>query len=328
MAQVKPPSGSKSFRLHRFNETKYKRDDRSVTKQVPGPPLTGDADPTTGKVANEWATTSWNLLAVRERFGAGRYRVVWLGADGKKMGGDTFELTKPEPQPAIVAPATAEREAGDVESLRGQISGLDLFMLLQKERDRADARAGERAERDAERDRERMRDERERDRQFFTLMLGQVEKATKPTAGAGADFDLLRRELALSTREELAHMRAEVSATLGRIDTGDDYKPPKNVTEAASRVGIALIEELEEEAPELVKDAIPAVVRWLRSKGRKPSAKVQRQIDELARTQRATQRTSDREAARIARGLQESANGATDDDDDDEGEDEQAGADA
>jgi hypothetical protein len=87
--------------------------------------------------------------------------------------------------------------------------------------------------------------------------------------------DLLRRELKLEIRQEMHALRSQ----LGELETEEpEGAPPADLEEGVSRVGAALLGELEQRAPNLVNELIPAVADWLKQKGFTPGPEVQAQI--------------------------------------------------
>jgi hypothetical protein len=124
----------------------------------------------------------------------------------------------------------------------------------------------------AQRDREFM----QRDREFMQSMLTLVTSARPAAASVSSESpDLLRRELNLTLEKELFRIRKDLSAAVGQLaaerDEPDLDDGPQDLSEAGDRIGLALLHELEERAPDLINEAIPQIVSWLQGKGFQPS---------------------------------------------------------
>jgi hypothetical protein len=237
-----------------------------------------------GRSGDLWPPALFDPATLRAAHGVGRYRAEWIDGGGKVIGRETFELRDlvgPQVTPAT-SPATSS--AAPVGLAPGVMMGpggvpLDPWTLMQMMDQRAE-RAEERARADAQR-------ATEREREFTTKLLEAVRGpavvagAAAPAGGVDArERDLMAREMKLEMREaiakETARLRAEFEAN-APDDDDDDYVPPKSVKQAASRVGIKLIAELEDQAPELLKAGIPVFIEKLKDMGFRPSRELERE---------------------------------------------------
>lgn len=242
----------------------------------------GDAD-AEGVVAEAWDVKAFKTSDVYARWGAGRYRVEWFNAKAERVNSDIFELNDPKPKKAgargvALASATEPDDAPAAPSSDGGMprDPWSLMMLIDQ-----------RSEAAAERERVRADAQRERDREFFNTILAA---ARAPAAAAAApvvvDTELLRRENALNMREMRLDLMTELRRSIAGLDLGGggdpddpDPDPPANLDEGVSRIGMKLLGELEQKAPDLVAELIPNVVAWLKSKGITPSEDL---LDEAA----------------------------------------------
>lgn len=263
-----------------------------------------------GEVTEVWATTHFSTVDILARWGEGRYLVEFFDVAGTKIDRLTFTLQSPTPRPS---------PSGEVDPVkRGALESmgpLEFLAYIEQKTERARADAREEADRRADRDRE-----------FFQMLMTQ---ARAPAQGAAVDTDLVRRELRVELREQMATVRNELRTALGTIaerereepEPDPGYDPPASVDEAAERIGISLIQEVEQVAPELLREAFPAILGWLETKGFKPSQKLKRSIHASASESRAPSLSDAIRAARANR------NGAVRDDDLDPDEDDEAGGD-
>lgn len=278
MSVIKPPEKAVAFAIFRLHKAKGKREDGKQWQSARAERLSSGSDDE-GRVINVWPAASFRVKDIRRVFGGGRYRVEWLDATGAKISGETFECIAPAQTdapmvaPPAAAPGAAPAPTGGGNDL-ANMSFMELFTFLE----RRDQAASERA-------REEARADRERDREFTQTMLTLIKDSRGAGGGEAArsssadEASLLRRELAVTLKEEVAKIREDLMA-----DDDDDaapYKPPKNVADAASRVGIKLIEEIEETAPEMLKEGIPTFVAWLKSKGLKLSEELEADVEDV-----------------------------------------------
>lgn len=243
--------------------------------KVEGEPL---AD---GSVPDRWAVSEFSTQSVLEQFGPDIYVVSWFDATGKRISGQTFTVAHPPAHGARLrkgprAPSRDEREDDREERRepRGS-SGGDSFsfkeFLAMQEQTRRESEAKE--ERADARRREEALAAQTRDREFMGMVFGMMQQTRSDPAVAS---DLLRRELKLEIRQEMHALRNQ----LGELepDEPEPGDPPADLEEGVSRVGAALLGELEQRAPHLVNELIPQVAAWLKSKGYTPSEEVQTQI--------------------------------------------------
>ncbi len=246
-----------------------------------------------GSVPESWAASEFSERNVLDTWGGGRYRVDFYDAKDEHCSGmgRVFEVAKPTGGQALKRKKRRtedldedeDRPLGRVRPLAaggGAAAPMSLmdYLTLQRQEQKEQR---EREERLAERARGEAREQRESDRQFFTTIVGLMK------GGGGGDFnpDILRRELALEMREGISGIRRDLASDLGRRpdtdgDDDDDDKPPKDIGEAGNRIVLGMLGELEERAPELLNEAIPTIVGWMRSKGIMPSPKLQAEIEE------------------------------------------------
>ncbi len=255
-----------------------------------------------GRVPEQWAAADFSERNVVEWWGPGKYRVDFQDGKGEHVegGGRIFTVAIPAKpgklgrKPKRGAPSASDDEpaeargGGSAPSMArrglpelgagGTLTMMD-FWAMQREEQR-DAR--EREDRARERSREEAREARESDRQ---LMLGMMQMMAQGRATAAPDFspDLLRRELALEMREGIAGIRRDLATDLGSRPPPDDDDPddaPANLEDGASRIAMRMLGELEQRAPELLQEAIPTIVGWIRSKGVPLSPALQKSIEE------------------------------------------------
>jgi hypothetical protein len=216
-----------------------------------------------GSVISQWPVAEFSKARVLEVWGPGKYRVHWYDASGRKMHKDlsvTFEVAEPtgKKKGARLRGAAAAEVDGELEpeaprnaatlvaraaANGGQLGVFDVFSMIQNERAEA------RAERQAEIERQRIESQQriESDRNFMMTIV-QVMTAGRAAGGGvdmAAEMGLLRRELALATRENNAQMRAEIAARLEAIGAQrepDDDEPdgddelPDNLEDAGRMV--------------------------------------------------------------------------------------------
>lgn len=258
----------------------------------------GEPDERTGQVADAWAVSEFDPKAILQRFGASRYQVEWMTGKGERVGVKQFVVDQPSssrrrgasslrtsPEPETEGSTARRGGAWDLASL-GPMELLELMDRradAERERNRADAEA-----------------QRDRDRQYFqqqqALMVSQQQsmmnmfatlRPSTPDAGA-FDPNLIRREMAVTMREQMHLLRAEVTGMIPQAQEPDD-PAPRNLAEATERVGIELVQELATEAPEFLKAAIPKFFQWMKQSGVKPSAKMRRKLTAYAQAQAAAE---------------------------------------
>jgi len=281
---VQIPAQAVAFFLWKLSPRKVEREGRKPVDGWSQRKLLMAPD-ASGRAAQVFPRAAFNFEAIRSAYGAGRYRAEWLGSDHRKLGAGmtvTFELRDPE---AAAAPPAGAHHAPHAPAPAGMAGPdgqpMSPWALM--------AMIDQRAEREAERARADAERSQQRDREFFALLIkgAPAINASNGTAVAAAgvspemaqrEADLLKREMRLEMREAVAKMRAELEAEYASDDDDEDFVPSKTVGEAAKRVGIKLIGELEEQAPDLLKAAIPEIVDRLKKAGFTPSKELEREI--------------------------------------------------
>lgn len=282
--QLRAPAGATHFKLFRLirregiNQKTGKEWKNWCATKLLAPP---DAE---GRAVDAFPISVFDLAQIAQAFGFGRYRIEWHNADtGRKpLLTHEVELADPTAGASKGAPAPLSQPARPLEAPNPAAPPTDPLSLI--------AWADARADRQMATMREEFRNSQERDRQFMAAVVAGRPVAAAGAAGAGdapatgdalrRELELVRRELALEQREALAKAREEIRAELEE-EMGDDdnddpsYVPPKNMKQAASRVGIRLIEELEQRAPGLLEAAIPAIFDNLKKAGFKPSRELE-----------------------------------------------------
>jgi hypothetical protein len=257
----------------------FEKGERGKTK-VQGEPLPD------GTVPDRWAAAEFSASRVLELFGPHKYRVDWYDATGKRITGMTFSVANPPATGARLqkgdrgrparsrAPREDEDDYEDDDRRRapaasGEGFSFREYLAMQAEL-RRDAEARE--ERNEQRRREEMALQQTRDREFMGMIIGTLQQTRAQPAEAS---DLMRRELSLQIRQEMHELRTQ----LGELEPEEEPgEPPADLEEGVSRVGAALLGELEQRAPNLVNELIPAVGDWLKAKGYIPGPDVQAQL--------------------------------------------------
>ena len=213
-------------------------------------------------VAGDVFPVAFGSTEILATFGAGRYRVEWLTEQGKRVGEHmhTFELQAPAGERVPIVEGPDPRQGPPARPGASGLEGMSAFDLLAF-LDGRESRVEERMRQSHERD-------RERDQQFFGLVLQTLkDTATRAQSpGAMGDPDLIRRELRVTVAEQMGHLRAELGADQGGA-TLDDLPAPKNPEQAAARLGMRFVGELEAALPGLVKHLVPAIVKKLGAAG-------------------------------------------------------------
>jgi hypothetical protein len=231
-----------------------------------------------GTIPDSWPIAEFSPKALLEAWGDGKYQIEWYQEDGKRIGKTTYDVAFPAPAgprlrqrrtgPAVEPEAEISAEASPLERLRtkgGATMSIMDYLILQREDAKA---AADREERLAARHREEAAAAQQRDREFMGAIIATLKQ---PTSAGAPDADLLRREMALAIREGLHTIRKDVSEQLAQIPTEDpdddeDGAPPKDLDEAAERIGQQLLGKLENVTPEVVEKLIPRVNEWLTRK--------------------------------------------------------------
>ena len=292
-AGVAPVAGAHHWTLFRLTTKQVKNPETERTRQQTFTErMRGDADDD-GVVIDVWPVSEFKPKHVLARWGAGKYRVDWYNSKNDRIDGEVFEVSEPRSKMAGRSSSRLAPEDDDAEpSPRGrrEASGFptDPWSMLQFMQQREEAAA--------ERERIRADTQRERDREFFQQMQTQSAQnlqtmlqmqATRPAAGP--DSELQRREMAVTMQEMTLKLEKRLASALEGLDLtgggGDDddetpaKKPPRSIEEAGTRIGMKLLGELEEKAPDLLEEAIPFVAKWLKAKGFGASEELE---DELA----------------------------------------------
>jgi hypothetical protein len=313
--KIQPPPTAAHFQLWMLtpNPGRSKETGRRYRTQKPKR-LYGEASED-GRVVEVWPISAFDPRTFVRRWGPGRYRVQWIDGSGDNCGSKTFLLTDPSPAKSVEATRSLRARGEDAEGDRVAVGGvyggggmgalslgpLELMQLLDQRAEREHARAASESE-------ARM----QRDREFFAAMQMQQQQllavvlkggAGRSSDAAAFDPNLIRRELAVTMREGMQQLRADLSGQLAQLDLGgggdEDEVPPKDLSEATERMGIELVQELTKEAPELLQKAIPAFWKFLTKQGYEPSAKMRARV---ARTEQ--QRLAAARVARAVEGLQ------------------------
>jgi hypothetical protein len=234
--------------------------------------MTGDAD-ADGTVADQWPVAEFSVKAIRERWGAGRFRVDWYDNKAQKLGDWKFDVAEPSPR-AAAAPA-AEDEDGDSDAMLARLPQTQMGWIMWTQA--REERAERRREQAAREERARMQHEADeratRDRDFLREVAG-VNARTAAAAPATAapdmtrEFALMRRELSLTMREQVLQMRAEFqNAQAVAAANADTEDRPETAKDALNSAGVEMIETIGEGLADIGPDLLGAVRKWLRSKG-------------------------------------------------------------
>jgi len=282
------PAGAHHWTLWRLESRQVKNTETGKSRwQTFQERMRGDAGPD-GVVAEAWPTSEFKPQHVLARWGAGRYRVDWYSVKNERLDGEIFELAE-QPSSRMgasrVAPQGAEVEQGAAAAAQGGFP-MDPWSLMQWVEAQREA--------SAERERQRADAQRERDRDFFQQMQAQQAASTHTlltmlgtkAAAPAADAGLAQREIALAMGEMGLKFEKRIAAAIEELGAGggggegdDDTPPAASLEEAGQRIGMKVLKELEDKAPEMLEDAIPMVVGWLKKKGFTPSEELE---DELA----------------------------------------------
>lgn len=281
--KIVAPGGAQYWTLVRNRlETKGK------SKHTRGDPCKWPEPGPDGEVLTMFPVAQFSLALVLQTWGPGGYRVEWYDGKGEHMRGhgSRFEVQNksggdlPERARRRRRSGDAGDEAGDegrqfegVPVRRdGSIGMLDVFSLMQAQRERDERREELRADRL----REEARAQRESDRNFFALMM---------QGGAGGargqvDLEALARTMNLSMREQLLGLREELG--LRRQEERDQEPPGDDERDPVERIVGALVGELEEQLPGALQELLPALVETLKQRGYKPSAAVRGVVKGIA----------------------------------------------
>lgn len=247
-------------------------------------------DPVTGIVADRWPVRELSAQTILQRWGAGRFRVVYISESSERVG--SAEITVATPGEAAASQKLVAGEdvapSAPTDRLRavaGRLDGggaLEIMLLLQDAGDRAAERARIDAQAAAQRDRD-----------FFERIM-KLQPAQQPATAAAAggmtakEIELLKRELALEARENLAKAREELAAQLNEALAAQQQQqepddPPETAGEAISQAGIGIVQSLETQTPGIVNEAVGALRAWLRAKGHQVTPDVVNSLAEAVR---------------------------------------------
>jgi len=223
---------------------------------------------TKGEVPVAWPAHEFSVENVLQAFGPGRYRVDFYDATGEHVpdSGRIFEAAVParpdgprfRKRRRELADDAADEAPARRRDANAPITAMDLILMQQQQA----AEREQREERLAERHRSEMVAQSERDRQF---MIQFAQMLNGRAAGAPPDADLLRRELSLEIREGMSRVRRELRDL--EPDEPDPDPGPRDLDDAQDRIGRKILAELEERAPDIMHEAVPALVGYLRTKG-------------------------------------------------------------
>lgn len=243
--------------------------------------LRGEPD-ASGQVTEAWPVAEAAPAAIRRKWGPGRYRVRYLSDTGAELGTLDLQLETPASERAASAALedgvdqgeAAATPAARLRAVAGNLGGvgtLELLLLMQDNADRAAQRAREEAAAQRAADREYFAAQSGGQTALLTTLMPLIVQARAPVAGggatSGAELGLLRRELALTVREQMGTLRGEVAQLLAEQGGGGDPDGPETAGEALNLAGVEAVEALGEVAPGLVQEAIGAFRAWMRSKG-------------------------------------------------------------
>lgn len=287
---VRVPENADSWTLHKHWKSDDGKERRTKVKGVPNED---------GSVPDQWPASEFTPANVLAVFGEGTFRVDFYDAQGKHIegSGKLFDVANPPKHKQKLKPTTRGRPSNVMRGAEGDgdgdddgdpiarvarrggesLSMLD-FMLMQREERKEQER---REERLAERARQDSIAAQERDRQFLGTMLATMAQR----GGAPAeDASLLRREMNVTIRESMSSLKRELLNALPEETDEPDAEPgnetpPEDMAEGASRIGMRMLQELEQRAPDLLNEAIPNIAKWFQSKGFKMSDELQGEIN-------------------------------------------------
>lgn len=272
------PSAAKSWglRQHTVTRRRNKEDGHqyhaNVTRQMKGEP-----HPDTGEVAERWPVGEFSVRNILERWGAGRYTVDWFDKAGKRIDGWKFDVAEPNAPPARAA-AAEEDDAGDAAAaaLRLPKTQLEWFIYQQQREERADRRRAQEAREERDRNRQEAEERVHRDREFLATITANLAHPGNAAAAAGGvdmarELQLMKRELALTLREDGARLRQELVAAAAAAAAGqqddDDDDGPETMGAAVTQAGVAGVEAMGEVVPDIVAGLLGKLKRWLDATG-------------------------------------------------------------
>lgn len=285
-ANVAPPAGAHHFSVLQNTTTRQTSPETGRTySRTKAKKMVGEALED-GTLPDAWPVELFSTRFVVDSWGPGSYRIDWFSADGTRLSGDALRLDTP---PSVARKRAEQAHAVDAEdddapAATGAMPRTPFeWMLFMQQRDEVQT---ERRRQESREEATRVRHEAaaaaERDRQFMAHMMTLMQQ--RPAAGGEVSGDLLRREMNVAIREGVQQLRGEVTQVLSAIPQGgDDDEDPTTLEGGAERIGLAILKELEGAAPDLVEQAIPAVVAMLQ--GKQPAAELAARLAALrART--------------------------------------------
>jgi hypothetical protein len=238
-----------------------------------------------GTVPDSWPVSEFSPKHLLRTWGPGKYFIEWYAEAGNRLKMEHVEIAEPatDAGPKLrgrrhmsgTPSDDAEDGAPPLERLRktgGTSMSVMDYLILQREDAKA---AAEREERLQQRWREESAAAQQRDREFMGAIIATL-KQPAVVPGQAADAEILRREIALNIREGLMTIRKDVADRLGELEPDDDERddpdePPADLEEAGARIGMRLLHELEQKAPDLIEEAIPRIADFLKQRGFAPS---------------------------------------------------------
>jgi hypothetical protein len=287
---ARPPAGAVTFDCWRlFKQEGTGKEGKRYVAWKPKR-LYGDPGPDS-RVTERWPIEELSPAAILKRWGAGRYRVRYLGPDNELVGAVDWALAEPSASSGSPldapdgAPAAAGSPADRIRSMAGQLGGasvVELMLLLNDARDSAARQAREEADRRA--DRERLEADRraQRDQHFFDRFLQQQPAAASVAAAAPAvdmtrELALMRREMSLTIREETQRIRAEILNELP-----EDKDGAENFGQALESAGVGIVEGVGEQVPEVIGGLLGKLKAWLQLNGQPATAADMQKLIEAA----------------------------------------------
>jgi len=235
-----------------------------------------------GTVPEVWPIVEFSAPRVLDHWGPGRYRIDFFNAAGDQIKpGVRLEVAEPvakgpklsrsKPRPGRAGDDQQDDDRHGARATPDSMSAWEVMAMLDQREQRA-----------TERITAQFQAQGDRDRAFMSSMM-QLATSGRGAPG-GESTDLLRRELGLTVEKELFRIRKDLAASIGQLaaereeEEPDDDDGPKDLDEAGERIGLALLRELEQRAPELIEEAIPQLVRWLQGKGFQPSDRLRQRM--------------------------------------------------
>lgn len=284
---IVPPQGATHWGLFRQSIAKNPSGSHGRSERCYGEPQPD------GHVPESWPVSDFSVPNILASFGSGKYRVEWYDAQSEHLTGRgrTFVVAEPKDPRADArlprarsrarASRAVEDDAPELEGVPvgrdGRMGLLDVVQLMQARDERADRRA----EAMLERQRQDAETARQRDRDFMTLLMQQSGAG----AGGGArsqaiDIDQLSRTMQLQIREQMLVLREDLGVQRQAEREAAGTEPEGD---AGDRLLGVVVDELEEQVPDLLRKHLPDLVEFLKQKGYRPSATVQGVVNHVSR---------------------------------------------